>query len=371
MTNVKPELSLMKHFSDLVDPRTKTGNVKHSLYAILSIAVCGLISGCDHYVATHAFAVANKEWFSTFLKLPNGIPSHDTFSRVLSRLKPGEFQLCFINFINSIRELIPNEVIAIDGKTNRGSYSRKKDQDTIHIVSAYAATQNLILGQVKVTAKSNEIPAIPELLKLLIVEGAFVTIDAEGCQTAIANAIVEKGADYCLAVKKNQPTVYNHCVETFTNKDEEPGDVSKCKGHGRIEIRSTYLSNDIPQNIEEKIPFAKAIIKIESIREIDNELTLEDRYYITSSKKNVRYFADSIRSHWSIENLVHRQLDVVFKEDASRIRKGFGSENASTLRRIALVLINRYHSIKGSLEIKRLRASWSNEIRLDILSGLT
>ena len=369
MTKAKLQLSIMMHFSDLVDPRTKTGNIQHSLSSILSIAVCGLISGCDHYVATHAFAVANKDWLSTFLDLPNGIPSHDTFSRFFSRLKPGQFQQYFINYINSIRKFLLNEVIAIDGKTNRGSYSHKKDQDTIHIVSAYAASQNLILGQVKVTEKSNEIPAIPELLKLLVVEGALVTIDAEGCQTAIAKAIVEKGADYCFAVKKNQPTVYNHCVETFADEEKEPGDISKCKGHGRIEIRSTSLSNDIPENIEIKFPFAQAIIKIESIREIDNVPTLENRYHITSSEKDVKYIADSIRSHWGIENLVHRQLDVVFKEDASRIRKGFGSENASTLRRLALVLMNMCHSVKGSLEVKRLKATWSNEVRLEILGG--
>lgn len=327
------------------------------------------MSGCDHYVAIHEFGVAHKDWLSTFLDLPNGIPSHDTFSRVLSRLDASSFQRCFVNFINSIRVIMPNEVIAIDGKTLRRSYLNKLDQDTIHIVSAYAATQGLILGQVKVKEKSGEVIAIPELLKLINFKGAFVTIDAQGCQKAIAKEIIDRGANYCLCVKKNQPKLHNYCVEAFANAEKNAGYISDSKGHGRIEMRSASLLNSITKQISDKWYKAKAIVKIESEREVGGVQSIENRYFITSSKKCIKYIADSIRSHWGIENLVHRQLDVVLKEDGSRIRKGFGAENASTLRRIVLVLFNTFDKIKGSLEIKRLKITWNNDYKIKILGG--
>lgn len=369
MTKTKPQLSIMTFFSELVDPRKKKGNIEHSLETIISITICGLISGCDHYVAIHAFGIAHKAWLSTFLNLPNGIPSHDTFSRFFSRLDADQFQVCFIKFINSIREILPNEVIAIDGKTLRRSFLNKKKQDTIHIVSAYATSQELILGQVKVQEKSNEITAIPALLKLIVLKGAFVTIDAIGCQKEFAKEIVEKNADFCFNVKMNQPKLHSSCVEAFENAEKIPNYISIDKDHGRNEKRNAFLINKMPDHIKNNWPNVNAIVKIESTREEDNEPSNTDRYFITSSKKNIKYIAEGIRSHWGIENLVHRHLDVSFKEDGSRIRKGFGSENASTLRRLALVLFNMCPSIKGSLEIKRLAATWSDCNRLSILGG--
>lgn len=369
MTKAKPQLSFMTHFLPLIDPRKKKGNIEHSLYSIITIAVCGYISGCDHYVAIHAFGKAHEKWLSTFLNLPNGIPSHDTFSRVLSRLNANQFQLCYIDFINSIRKVLPNEVIAIDGKTLRRSYLDKKDQDTNHIVSAYATNQELILGQVKVQEKSNEITAIPELLKLIVLKGAFVTIDAIGCQKEFAKEIVEKNADFCFNVKMNQPKLHKSCVDAFENAGKLPNYISIDKDHGRNEVRNAFLINKLPDHIKVNWPEVNAIVKIESAREEDNEQSNINRYFITSSKKKIEYIAKGIRSHWGIENLVHRHLDVSFKEDGSRIRKGFGAENASTLRRLALVLINKCDSIKGSLDIKRLFATWSNSSRLAILGG--
>ena len=336
---------------------------------MIAITVCGLISDCDHYVAIQAFGNAHKAWLSTFLDLPNGIPSHDTFSRFYSRLNAEQFQLCFINFINSVREILPNEVIAIDGKTLRRSYLSKKDQDTIHIVSAYATTQKLILGQVKVQEKSNEITAIPELLNLIVLKGAFVTIDAQGCHKKFAKEIVEKNADFCFNVKMNQPKLHSSCVEAFENAEKIPNYISIDKNHGRNEKRNAFLINKMPDHIKNNWPNVNAIVKIESTRKEDNETSNINRYFITSSKKNIKYITEGIRSHWGIENLVHRHLDVSFKEDGSRIRKGFGSENASTLRRLVLVLFNICHSIKGSLKIKRLAATWSDCDRLNILGG--
>lgn len=320
-------------------------------------------------MAIHAFGNTHKDWLSTFLELPNGIPSHDTFSRFFSRLNASQFQLCFINFINSVREIIPNEVIAIDGKTLRRSYLSKKDQDTIHIVSAYATTQKLILGQVKVQEKSNEFTAIPELLKLIVLKGAFVTIDAQGCHKVFAKEIVEKKADYCFNVKMNQPKLHNSCVEAFEKAGNLTKNISIDKDHGRNEKRNAFLTNKIPDHIKNNWPSVNAIVKIESTRKAENEASNINRYFITSSKKNIKCIAEAIRSHWGIENLVHRHLDVSFKEDGARIRKGFGSENASTLRRLVLVLFNLCQTNKGSLEIKRLCATWSDYDRLSILGG--
>ena len=216
---------------------------------------------------------------------------------------------------------------------------------------------------------TGEVTAIPELLKLIDFKGAFVTIDAQGCQKAIAKEIIDRGANYCLCVKKNQPKLHNYCVEAFANAEKNAGYISDSKGHGRIEMRSASLLNNIAKHVSDKWYKAKAIVKIESEREVGGVQSIENRYFITSSKKCIKYIADSIRSHWGIENLVHRQLDVVLKEDGSRIRKGFGAENASTLRRIVLVLFNTFDKIKGSLEIKRLKVTWNNDYKLNILGG--
>jgi len=327
-----------------------------------------------------AFGRAREEWFHTFLDLPNGIPSHDTFGRVFAQLDPAQFSGCFLTWIRTLADLLPNQVIPIDGKTLRRSHDRRSGKAAIHMVSAWASANQLVLGQVKVADKSNEITAIPELLKSLALEGCIVTIDAMGCQKEIAAAIVDKGADYLLALKENQGKLYDDVVLLFDDlvqsgyrdylyDNAETAD----KGHGRVDVRQCWtLAGDAVRCLPTATEWTKlrSIVKVSSERHLPEKTQVETRYYISSLSGDAKQALRVKRTHWSIENTLHWVLDIAFREDESRVRKDNGPENLAILRHIALSLLKQDTSIKAGIKGKRLQAGWHDAYLLRVLSPL-
>lgn len=372
----KKAVAIVEHFKNIEDPRIDRGKL-HNLMDIIAIAICAVICGADTWEDIELFGEAKHEWLKQFLELPNGIPSHDTFGRVFSIISPVEFQRSFLNWIKAISESIEREVVAIDGKTSRRSYDRGKGKGAIHMVSAWATANRVVLGQVKTEDKSNEITAIPELLDILALKGCIVTIDAMGCQKTISAGIIEKEADYVLALKGNQGTLHED-IKLFFEDAKETG----FKGirhdfhetidgdHGRIETRRYYTISDI-EWLEGKADWKglKSIGMVESEREIGEKVTKEIRYYISSLPGNAKQFGDAVRRHWGIENSLHWVLDVAFREDECRIRKGYAAENFAVLRHIALNLVRQEKSIKRGVKGKRLKAGWDNDYLGKILSG--
>jgi predicted transposase YbfD/YdcC len=369
--------TLIEHFSSIRDPRIDRTKL-HKLIDILVIAICATICGAETWEEFELFGNAKSEWFKSFLELPNGIPSHDTFRRVLARIDPTQFRQCFLNWVRAAYEITQGQVIAIDGKQPRGSRDRRAGKSAITMVSAWAKENRLVLGQVKTAEKSNEITAIPQLLEMLEVAGCIVTIDAMGCQTEIAAKIIEKGADYVLAVKGNQGNLFEDTVgyfdwalknkfneTSYTRHETLDGD------HGRLEVRRYYASADIGW-LRHKAEWQglQAIAMVESERTVEGEETsLERRYYITSLAAEAKPLGQAIREHWSVENGLHWVLDVGFGEDASRIRKEHGPENMATLRHIALNLLKQDKSLKVGIKSKRLKAGWDERYLLKVLSG--
>ena len=371
---LKPKITLLDHFNNLTDPRIDRTK-SHKLIDILAIAICGMISGADNWVAMEEYGNAKEEWLKQFLELPNGIPSHDTISRVFARIDPKEFEQCFRDWVKSISELIPGEIISIDGKTAKHSSSKSKGKKAIHIVNAWACEQRLVLGQVKVKNKSNEITAIPELIKVLELSGCLVTIDAMGTQTKIAQLIQDNGADYCLALKENQPNLFQEVVDLFDRAEAVDWSGIKHdfhrtinKGHGRTEIRRhwampvTELFFD-----EEKWTGLQSIGLIESVRKIDGETTTNKRYYLNSFSSDAQRLAHAVRSHWGVENNVHWVLDVAFKEDDCSAHSDHAPENLSQLRKMALNILSREKNAKVGVANKRLKAAWDNNYLARVL----
>ena len=363
------------HFHDIQDKRIERTKF-HLLHDILVIAICAVICGADGPSAIEQYALAKQDWLNTFLKLPNGIPSHDTIGRVMAQIDPQQFQTCFMRWIQDICHLLPGEVVPIDGKTLRRSFDTELDQGPIHIVSAWATSNRLVLGQIKVDEKSNEITAIPELIDALDLTDCVVTIDAMGCQKQIASRIRAKGAHYILALKKNQGTLYTDVHELFhqLRKDESPAQTLDAyertdQGHGRHEIRR-YWTTDTLDRVSTRAQWSdlQTVGMVESERTLEGETTVESRYYILSLPSNAQTFGNAVRAHWGIENSVHWVLDVTFREDESRIRMGHGPENFAILRHIAINLLREETSFKGSVKTKRLKCGWNDAYLSKVLN---
>ncbi len=372
--------TLEEHFGSIQDPRIDRQKL-HLLLDIIVIAISASVCGADKWEDVESFGKAKHEWFKTFLELPNGIPSHDTFNRVFNRLDPIEFQNSFQNWISAVSELIGGQVIAIDGKVLRRSHDRGIGKAAIDMVSAWATENHLVLGQVKVDEKSNEITAIPQLLKALDISGCIITIDAMGSQTEIAAEIITQDADYVLALKGNQGNLFEDVKLLFD--DLEKGgykhytyDYYKIvnKGHGRIEIREcwTISDNNILRYMRgyENWEKLKTVSRIRAQRWIGDEKSCEDRYHI-ASLTGAKKVLTSVRSHWGIENKLHWTLDMAFDEDRSRIRKGHGAENFALLRHIALNLLKQEKSSKRSIRGKRLLAGWDEKYLNKVLEGFS
>lgn len=366
------------YFAEVEDPRIERTK-KHKLEDILFIAISGVICGANDWANIEMFGKAKEEWLRKYLELPNGIPSHDTFGRIFQQIDPAQFEKGFLDWTRSIHKETKGEVIAIDGKTVRRSQDKREGKKAIHMINAWATANHLLLGQEKTEEKSNEITAIPELLEVLSLAGCIVTIDAMGCQEEIAKQIVEKEADYVLAVKNNQRALYEDLRELFTGAEEVdyqqvPHDYEKqVSKHGRIEIRRCWTISD-REYIEyirryQRWPNLRTIALVESERIIDEKSSIERRYYISSLENDAKTILHAVRAHWQVENSVHWVLDVSFREDDSRIRKGHGAENFAILRAIALNLIKQEKTVKRSVQGKRLLAGWRNDYLAKILLG--
>lgn len=371
----KSPTSLIKYFSTLPDPRVARTR-KHNLHDMLVIGICGMLCGAEDWVAIERFANAKLDWFKTFLDLPGGVPSHDTFGRVFAAIDPEAFAKCFIAWIEDVAELTRGEVVAIDGKTIRRSFERASGRAAIHMVSAWATENRLVLGQVATDDKSNEITAIPRLLELLVLRGAIVTIDAMGCQKEIAQAIRARDAHYVLGLKGNHPKLHTEVVAYFDQARKEGfldaphGEhVESGRGHGREEERHVWTSEDLGwMEDREAWKGLRTVVMVESKRTIGDKTTREQRYYLSSlPAKDARKLARAIRGHWAVENNLHWVLDVGFREDESRVREGHGAENLSTLRRIALNLLKQDTTTKLGIKNKRLAAGWDEAYLLRLL----
>jgi len=363
---------LVSIFGGIEDPRSHI-NQLHNLDDILLIGIISVICGAETWKQMVEFAVSKEEFLRKFLELPNGIPSDDTINRVFSSIDSSQFESRFIEWVNSISTLSKGQVIAIDGKTIRGAKEHGK-KSPIHMVSAWASQNNLVLGQVKVNEKSNEITAIPELLNALLIEGNIITIDAMGTQTNIATKIIENGADYILAVKENQEQLLEEIKDEFRfSKQVVETSTDIDFGHGRIETRKCSVISEFQfiDNIDNKWNKLNQIIKIESIRAFknsDKEVEKATRYYISSLQDNAENYQQNIRSHWGIENKLHWTLDVAFSEDASRKRNKNAAQNYSILLKIALNLLRNEKSEKQGIAGKRLKAGWNEKYLLKVLN---
>src|SRR5271157_1142587 len=372
---------VVRHFEELEDPRSEV-NLRHPLVSVVVIALLAVLAGAGGPTAIARWAVMKREFLLQVLDLPNGIPSKDVFRRVLMALKPAAFQACFANWLQSLRTEataatgVDQPILAVDGKTARRSHDRKNGLSALHSVSVWASESGLSLGQVACAEKSNEITAIPELLRLVDIKGAIITIDAMGTQKAIAAQIIEGEADYVLALKGNQETLHQAVID-YIDKQLE-GDLSKArehvtieKGHGREEMR-TYLQLPAPENLPGftlwKGLKSIGIVTSRSLR--DGKETIEVRYYISSLAMGVKRFARAVRGHWGIENTCHWVLDVTYREDESRIREEALRENFAWLNRFTLSLLKQ-HSDRASLAMKRRSCGWNETFLLEVLTGAT
>jgi predicted transposase YbfD/YdcC len=355
-------------FGELEDPRT--GNARrHLLLEILLIALCAVLSGGEDCTDMALFGRAKEPLLRQFLRLPSGIPSHDTFSRVFRLLDPAQFHACFLRFMRRFAEAARG-VVAVDGKTLRRSFDRAAEASPLHLVSAWAVEQRLVLGQLAVGGKSNEITAVPELLALLSLEGTIVTADALNCQRHIAETVLARGGDYVLALKGNQGTLHAD-VSLFLDDPRRPREASHTTvdgGHGRIETRTSLVSADIAWLQEShRWPGLAAIGKVVRIREVAAETSTEVAYYLLSTPLCAERLAEVARAHWGIENGLHWVLDVTMNEDRARNRKDRGPENLALLRRLALNLAKLEPS-KGSMKGKLKRAAWDNLFLTQLLA---
>ena len=369
--------NLLKQLSKLDDPRDTRAR-RHQLGHVVFMAICAVLGGADTWTDVEMFCNSKRRWFESILDIPDGIPSHDTFGRVFAMLDPEQFQQCFTEWIAGISEITKGKVVAIDGKTLRGSADAAAGVRPTHLVSAWAQSNGMILGQLKVDDHSNEITAIPKLLETLDVAGSTVTIDAIGCQKKVVEKIIEQKADYVLALKENQPRLYEDVVEIFADARKtdfaniEHG-YSETTGtdHGRIETRRCWVvwDSECVGYVNDKQEWANltSVVMVESERLIAGKSSKEARYYISSLRDDAGRVLAAVRGHWGIENSVHWVLDVTFGEDNCRVRKGNGAENFSTLRRMVMNMLRRETTLKASIRGKRKRAGWDENYMLKVL----
>jgi predicted transposase YbfD/YdcC len=375
-----PNLSLIEHFQDLPDPRVDRTK-DHELIDLLIIAVCTLLCGGESFNDMEDFGHAKHDWFKTFLRLRHGIPSHDTFNRLFAALDPQGFLDCFLRWTQSLRTAVKQEIVALDGKALRRALNG--DQSVKYVVSAWAEDNSLVLGQLKVADKSNEITALPERLRVLELAGCIVTVDAMGTQKKIAQEIIEADADYVLALKGNHETVHEEVKSfldaTVAEKQSHPVRLSPAaaqlavletveKDHGRLETRRYFQSAALDWFADRaKWEGLQSVGMVEAIREVGGQRTVERRYYLSSLPLNVPTFARAVRGHWGVENKLHWVLDVQLREDQSRARAGYAAENLATLRRLALNLLKREKTKPRGIRGKQLNAGWNHAYLLRLL----
>lgn len=374
--------SLIDCFQHLPDPRVDRTK-RHRLIDILVISICTLLCGGESFNDMEDFGNAKDDWFKTFLELPNDIPSHDTFNRLFAALDPQQFLECFLRWTQSLRTAIPGEIVAMDGKALRRALNQ--GESLSYVVSAWAEDNGLVLGQLKVAEKSNEITAVPELLQVLELNGCIVTLDAMGCQKKIAAQIIQSGADYVLALKGNHETVHEEIKSFLDDAILQQATNSACqsddpelvftetveKNHGRLEIRRYWQSDDIAWFADlKKWSGLRSVGVVESVREVKGHTSTERRYYLSSLSCDAIRFAKAVRGHWGVENKVHWHMDVSFGEDQSRARTGYAAENLATLRRLALNLLKRDKTKKRGIRGKQKNAGWNHRYLLHLL-GIT
>jgi predicted transposase YbfD/YdcC len=374
---LKPKISIADHFGEMEDPRVEW-SIRHKLIDIITIAICAVICGADTWVDIEIYGQSKYEWLKQFLELTNGIPSHDTFARVFTRIDPEQFQQKFLSWVKSISNVTQGEVIAIDGKTLRHSYDNSQEKSAIQMVSAWATANRLVLGQVKVDCKSNEITAIPELLKVLSLRGCIVTIDAIGCQKEIVKLVAAQEADYVITLKKNQGSLYKRVEALFSEalRSKYQGFTHSSfrrsqESHGREETRYCVMLSNVQKQIDSKGEWQnlQSIGRLDTMRTVNGKTKIKTRYFISSLPNNAKLLTDSVRHHWGIENSLHWVLDVAFREDDSRIRKDNAPQNFAVLRHIANSLLQQNKSVKTGIKNKRLKAGWDNEYLAKVLFG--
>ena len=373
-----PASSFQDYFATLTDPRCPDApNSRHQVMDIRLIAVCAVICGAEGWEDIEEYGTAHAKWFADIVDLPHGIPGHDTFRRVLSRLDPEELTRCFLAWTEALSEASGGDIVSIDGKTLRHSFDRATGQAAIPMVSAWASANRLVLGQRKVEGKSNEITAIPKLLTLLDIAGAIVTMDAMGCQKEIAKVLTDQEADDVLALKENHPSLYEDVTQFFdeakatafaeiTHEYHETVDGD----HGRIETRRYWITSDI-ESLGAKTFWAKlqSIGMVESCREVEEKVQIETRYFLTSLPAQGVQFSQAVRQHWGIENAFHWVLNVSFHEDACRICKDKEAQTFSVLRHIAVNLLRHERRHKRGIKARRKRAGWDQDYLLQVLAG--
>jgi predicted transposase YbfD/YdcC len=366
-------------FENLTDPRMERAR-RHSLLDVVVLAICATLGNANGWADIERFGNAKIDFFRTFLDLPNGVPSHDTFGRVFARLDPAALMACIQQWLDALGAAVAGEVVAIDGKTLRGSFDAAAGKSPLHLVSAWACAARLTLGQVAVDAKSNEITAIPLLLELLDLKGCIVTLDAMGCQREIVNAVREQEADYVITLKANQGTLYDDVSAFFIGclDDDFAGVEHRYlrtvdEGHGRHDVRH-YYTLEVPEAIRRRHGWRdlRSLGMVFAQRQVgEGDPAGETRFFISSLAPKVRTFARAVRGHWGIENRLHWSLDVTFAEDQSRVRKDHSPLNLGMLRRLALALLRKDTSVNDNLRGKRLRAGWDDEVLLKILTGFS